>query len=180
VFQNTWACRFPWVEVVIGEDDLVAHVQCKICSNIEGKPKLLAPKFDTLHKHVGRHKAIVLNSSIVVEDCFYCKDVAHAKNEKTYFMWNLESVITLMQLGIHLGTWKKFIQFVTVLHILLHGRPILEYESLRELFLLLKVRNTQLKHWSMHDVVLSKTLSMISKANFVVVGAYEVTIVDAQ
>jgi hypothetical protein len=105
---------------------------------------LLAPKFDKLHKHVGCHKAIVLNSNIVVKDYFYCKDVAHAKNEKTYFMWNLESVMTLVQLRIHLGTWKKFIQFATILHILLHGRPILEYESLREFFLLLKVQNTQL------------------------------------
>jgi hypothetical protein len=105
---------------------------------------LLAPKFDKLQKHVRCHKAIMFNSSIDVEDYFYCKDVAHAKNEKTYSMRNLESIMTLVQLGIHLGTWKKFIQFVTILHILLHGRPILEYESLRELFLLSKVQNTQL------------------------------------
>jgi hypothetical protein len=32
----------------------------------------------------------------------------------------------------------------------------------------------------MHDVVFSKMLSMISKANFLVVSAYEVTIVDVQ
>jgi hypothetical protein len=23
VFQNTWACHFPWVETVVGEDALV-------------------------------------------------------------------------------------------------------------------------------------------------------------
>jgi hypothetical protein len=50
--------------------------------------------------------------------------------------------MTLVQSGIHLGAWKKFIQFVTILHILLHGRPMLAYELLRELFLLLKVKNT--------------------------------------
>jgi hypothetical protein len=32
----------------------------------------------------------------------------------------------------------------------------------------------------MHDVVFSKTLFMISKANFVAISANEVTIVDAQ
>jgi hypothetical protein len=174
-----WVCCFPWAETIVGEDGLVTHVQCKICSNIERKPKLLAPKFDTLQKHVERRKATILNSSIVVEDYFYCKDVAHAKNEKTYSMWNLEFVMTLVQLGIHFGTRKMFIQFVTALHILLHGRPILEYESLRELFLLLKVKNTPLKHCSMHDVVLSKMLAMILKANFVV-SAHELTIVDGQ
>jgi hypothetical protein len=43
VFQNTWACHFPWAEAIVGEDGLVAQVQCKICNNIEGKPKLLTP-----------------------------------------------------------------------------------------------------------------------------------------
>jgi hypothetical protein len=66
---------------------------------------------------------------------------------------------------------------------------MLEYELLRELFLLLKVKNTLLQHWSnrngwyiakaMHDVVLSKTLFIILEANFVIVSANEVTIVDA-
>ncbi len=109
--------------------------------------------------------------NIVVGDYFYCKDATHAKIERTYFVQSSEFVMTLIQLGIHLGGWKKFVQFVTVLHIFLHGRPMLEYESLRESFLLLKVKNTPLKHWSnssgqqiakaMHHVALSKTLSMI-------------------
>ncbi len=47
-FQNMWACCFPWVEIVVGEDGLVAWVRCKICSNIEKKPKLLALKLNTL------------------------------------------------------------------------------------------------------------------------------------
>ncbi len=42
MFQDMWAYRFPWAEAVVGEDGLVAQVQCKICNNIEGKPKLLA------------------------------------------------------------------------------------------------------------------------------------------
>jgi hypothetical protein len=83
VFQDTWACRFPWAEIVVGEDGMVAQVWCKICNNIEGKPKLLAPKFDTLKKHVERHKATIHSSDIVIEGYFYYKDVAHAKNEKT-------------------------------------------------------------------------------------------------
>jgi len=190
VFQDTWACHFPWVEIVVGEDGLVAQVWCKICSNIEGKTKLLTPKFDTLQKHVRHCKATIPSSNIVVEDYFYYKDFAHAKNERTYFVHNSEFIMTLVQSRIHLVAWKKFIQFATILHILLHGRPMLEYELLRELFLLLKVKNTPLKHWldssdwqiaeAMHDVVLFKTSSMILKANFVVVSADEMTAIDAQ
>jgi hypothetical protein len=64
VFQDMRACHFPWAEVVVGEDGLVAHVQCKICNNIEGKPKLLTPKLDTFYKHVGRHKATIPSFNI--------------------------------------------------------------------------------------------------------------------
>jgi hypothetical protein len=49
----------------------------------------------------------------------------------------------------------------------MHGRPIWGYESLKELFMLFKVKNNMLKCWldtsgcgiakAMHDVVLKKT-----------------------
>jgi hypothetical protein len=88
---------------------LVAQIRCKICSNIEGKPKLLAPKFDTLQKHARHCKVTIINFGIVVENYFYYKDVAHAKNKRTYFVRSLESIMNLVQLWIHLGAWKKFI-----------------------------------------------------------------------
>jgi hypothetical protein len=56
--------------------------------------------------------------------------------------------MTLIQSWIHFGAQKKFIQYVIILHILMHGRPVQEYESLQELFLLLKVKSMPLKHWS--------------------------------
>ncbi len=48
VFQDTWACHFPWAKPIIGDDGLVSQVQCTIYSKILRKPKLLAPNFDTL------------------------------------------------------------------------------------------------------------------------------------
>ncbi len=50
----------------------------------------------------------------------------------------------------------------------MHGRPILGYESLKEFFMLFKVKNNMLKCWLdtsgcgiikaiMHDVIISKT-----------------------
>ncbi len=59
MFQDTWACHFPWVELVIGDDGLVSQVQCIICNKILGKPKLLALKLAMLQKHIGHQKAIV-------------------------------------------------------------------------------------------------------------------------
>jgi hypothetical protein len=55
--------------------------------------------------------------------------------------------MTLVWSRMHLGVRKKFIQFAIMLYIFLHGWPMLEYESLREFFLLLKIKNT-LELWS--------------------------------
>jgi len=70
---------------------------------------LLAPKLNTLQKHARHCKATIPSSGIVVGDYFYCKDIAHAKNEMIYFVQNSKSVMTLMQSGIHLSAQKKFI-----------------------------------------------------------------------
>ncbi len=67
MFQDTWACHFPWVELVIGDDGLVFQVRCTICNKILGKPKLLAPKLDMLQKHVGRQKAIVPTIAMMLQ-----------------------------------------------------------------------------------------------------------------
>jgi hypothetical protein len=56
----------------------------------------------------------------------------------------------------------------------MHGRPMLEYESLKELFILIKVKNNPLKHWleingygiamaNMHDVIFKKDEFVIAK-----------------
>ncbi len=58
----------------------------------------------------------------------------------------------------------------------MHGRPMLEYESLKDLLILLKVKNNPLKHWlkvsgygttkaNMHDVIFFKDKFVIAKAN---------------
>ncbi len=53
-FQDTWATKFPWAEVVMGEDGRMHHVRCRICTHVEWREKLLVPKLDGLYKHSGR------------------------------------------------------------------------------------------------------------------------------
>jgi hypothetical protein len=38
---------------VLGCNGRVTQVRCKVCSEVEGHEKLLAPKIDSLWKHVG-------------------------------------------------------------------------------------------------------------------------------
>jgi hypothetical protein len=41
----------------MGVDGCVHLVKCKVCSKVEHKNKLLAPKWDPLQKHIGWRKA---------------------------------------------------------------------------------------------------------------------------
>jgi len=41
MFLNTWVYDFPWVESIVGDDSVVAQIQCTICNEIEGKAKML-------------------------------------------------------------------------------------------------------------------------------------------
>jgi hypothetical protein len=50
-WQDSWAGRLPWAESVLGRDGRVTQVRCKVCSEVEGREKLLAPKIDSLWKH---------------------------------------------------------------------------------------------------------------------------------
>jgi len=58
---------------------------------------------------------------------------------------NAKSILFSMHFRVHLGAKKILTLFVIVLHIIMHGRPIWGYESLKELFMLFKVNNNMLK-----------------------------------
>jgi hypothetical protein len=48
VYQDIWATKLPWAESVLGNDGKVHQVRCLVCTKINGREKLLAPKLDTL------------------------------------------------------------------------------------------------------------------------------------
>jgi hypothetical protein len=43
-FQLEWAAKLPWVEGVLATNGVFCNVRCKVCSTIDKKPYLLAPK----------------------------------------------------------------------------------------------------------------------------------------
>jgi hypothetical protein len=57
-----------------------------VCTFVEGKEKLLAPKLDSLLKHQGRHKAKKSLSRVDVGQFYFNKDFVHAKNEHAYMV----------------------------------------------------------------------------------------------
>lgn len=50
-FQTIWAPKLPWVEGVIATDGILHMEKCKVCTAIDKKPCVTAPKSDTLFKH---------------------------------------------------------------------------------------------------------------------------------
>ncbi len=52
------------VKFVVDDKGEVHQVKCMICTSIEGKDKLLAPKLNSLLKHAGRWKCKVSMPSV--------------------------------------------------------------------------------------------------------------------
>jgi hypothetical protein len=51
---------------MINEIGGVRQFKCKICIDVEGKEKLLAPKLDSLLKHVGSWKCLVSQQMLML------------------------------------------------------------------------------------------------------------------
>jgi hypothetical protein len=59
-------------------------VQCKVCSTIERREKLLVPKLDGLRKHSGRWMCKVAQFGRVLGKSYISSNSQHVRNEKIY------------------------------------------------------------------------------------------------
>jgi hypothetical protein len=95
-----------------------------------------------------------------------------------------------VQVGFKGDRARKMNQFATVFHLLQNGRPMLEYESLKELFTFLKMPNLSKKHWGdnagwmiaeyLHKQVMVKSREVLSAAKYLAITCDEVTTLDNQ
>lgn len=87
---------------------------------------------------------------------------------------------------------KKWVQFTTLLHLLIRGRPIKNYKQMYVFFEILKPKNNPHHHWSgvefngweiaqaIEHVVLNKTKEIMQADTFFNLSCDEVTSVDCQ
>ncbi len=54
MFEKVWVANLPWAKNVMGCDGKLSMIYYKVCNKIDGKAKLLVPKFNNLLKHAGR------------------------------------------------------------------------------------------------------------------------------
>jgi hypothetical protein len=48
IFQEVWVIKLAWVEAMVGCDGKLNMACYKICTEFDGREKLLVPKFDNL------------------------------------------------------------------------------------------------------------------------------------
>jgi hypothetical protein len=116
---------------------------------------------------------------------YYYKNFVHQKNETLYVVTLYCNVVHQLDLG-EIGEKKnKKVQFVVVFYFLKEGHPFTNYESLKDLFYFLKIKNMPRKHWfdnlgwemveSIHDVVLESTKEVIKEYPFLALYVDKVT-----
>jgi len=84
MFKVSWVAKLPWVELQVGFDGFLHTMKCKICSKIEHKNKLLAPKWDSLHKHASQRKTDNLMRGVKKGEWYISNDCKHNKNQVAY------------------------------------------------------------------------------------------------
>jgi hypothetical protein len=84
-FQDSRAAKLSWAEGVVGTDGRITQVCCMICTDIEGKEKLLVSKIDSLCKHADRRRALVDMKKVRHGQYYYLSSNQHVKNKRIYF-----------------------------------------------------------------------------------------------
>jgi hypothetical protein len=149
-FQESWAARLPWTEFVKGANGLCDLVKCRICSEMEGHDKILAPKWDTLKKHDGNHKAEFFLPMLNVKkgQWYVAKNCRHLLNEQRYHGRKQQVPINQQVQQVRGERARKRTQMATIFHLLQQGCPMLEYESICGLFEFLCASSLPKWRWS--------------------------------
>jgi hypothetical protein len=112
----------------------VAQVKCRICSNVEGREKLLVPKIDGLWKHAGRRRALANFGNVRKGDFYFLSTNQHVKNENIYFArGGSATVLQQLATGVVQERCKKLVQFHLLFHLLSIGCPITDFSNSKEL-----------------------------------------------
>lgn len=77
--------HLPWAKSIVDENELMQQIRCKIFTFIERKENLLAPKLDSLFKHVAHWKAKVYMLGVDYGSHYFNKNLMHAKKECEFF-----------------------------------------------------------------------------------------------
>lgn len=72
-------------------------MRCNVCSKIQGRNKLLIPKFDHLIKHLNLKKFSVVKLGVAISAYYVKPNNAHVKNEKFYASTMRDMIVDLIE-----------------------------------------------------------------------------------
>ena len=140
-FQLEWVAKLPWAEAMLAIDGVLHMVRCKVCSEFDRKPCIMAPKSDTLWKHDGKRtaKRDLPQFGVKKGEHYIAIQCKHRKNMRLYAAKPPPSVLEQVNFCTIAELRRKRVQFATLFQILQNGRPMLEYEARQGLYKLLGV-----------------------------------------
>jgi hypothetical protein len=109
-------------------------VKCKVCSEVEGHEKLLAPKIDSLWKHAGRRRALTSIGTVKKGDHYFLTTNQHVRNERVYFSRIGDTIAQRVAQGAVQEKKHKLVQFRLLFSILSQGRSMSDFEASRECY----------------------------------------------
>lgn len=185
-----WCTEYWWLENVPGND---GKLNCKVCSFVEKGLHLLDKKLDTIQKHEGKKYKKETVGDEVISHVVWSKKNTHKANELKYLA-AMQETEPQKRVDAYLDDMSqtlfmsKRIQFVTLLHLLSRGKPMLDYEAQKSVYQLLEVQRCPRKHWSdnagweivecMDSILKKNIVEKIQRANYFSVSLDEVTAND--
>ena len=131
-----------------------------------------------------------LGHGVVVGEKYMNHNSTHNQNERLFAAIPTDTIQAQVAEFTVRDRKKKWIQFATLLHLLIRMRPITDYEQMYVLYETLKLKNNSDHHWSdtsgwemaeaIERVVLKKTKEVMQAATFFNLSCDEVTSVDCQ
>jgi hypothetical protein len=143
-FQESWAVKLHWAECVKGANGLYDFVRCIVCTTFEVHEKILQPKWDTLKKHGGKRKAknAIPNKGIWKGQWYTTHNCKHLINERRMASRVVNKPVTVLLQEVKGERARKQKQMAIIFHLLQRGRPMLEYETMRQLLQFLECPKT--------------------------------------
>jgi len=110
-------------------------------SKIECRKNLFVLKLDNFFKHVGKRKAKVTTKGVQTSNFFYSKNATmHKMKAINLNLANGLNVLHLVRKRDGNDDKQKLVQFTIGLHLLMEGRPMIDFEGLKLLFKQLGVK----------------------------------------
>ena len=87
--------KLPWEEPHLDGEGVLVVVNCKMCSAINEKSKLIVPKWDNLKKHMEKRQALVdlPKKGAKKGQSYWDKNCKHVKNQELFVGRKADTVL---------------------------------------------------------------------------------------